>query len=69
MYVVLPHLFSLSHDCIGSIIILCVVLIGFLTIDRLLLCRLVQVESNMQYGQHGSQSYMMHVNCSLWPWH
>ena len=48
MWVVLAYLFILTHDCIGSLIIFRVVLLGFVTIDRLFLCSLVQVESNMQ---------------------
>ena len=48
MWVVLAYLWILTHDCIGSLSIFRVVLLGFVTIDRLFLCSLVQVESNMQ---------------------
>ena len=48
MWVVLAYLCILTHDCIGSLSIFRVVLLGFVTIDRLFLCSLVQVESNMQ---------------------
>ena len=48
MLVVLAYLCILNHDCIGSLSIFLVVLLGFVTIDRLFLCSLVQVESNMQ---------------------
>ena len=51
MWVVLAYLVIHTHDCMGRLIVFRVVLLGFVTIDRLFLCSLVQVESNMQYGQ------------------
>ena len=63
MWVVLAYLFILTHDCIGSLITFRVVLLGFVTIDRLFLCSLVQVESNMQYGQRWESD--LHDACEL----
>ena len=63
MWVVLAHLFILTRDCIGSPSIFRVVLLGFVTIDRLFLCSLVQVESNMQYGQRWESE--LHDACEL----
>ena len=63
MLVVLAYLCILNHDCIGSLSIFLVVLLGFVTIDRLFLCSLVQVESNMQYGQRWESD--LHDACEL----
>ena len=63
MCVVLAHLFILTHDCIDSLSIFRVVLLGFVTIDRLFLCSLVQVESNMQYGQRWESD--LHDACEM----
>ena len=54
---------SLSHAGIASISIFRVVLLGFVTIDRLFLCSLVQVESNMQYVQRWESE--LHDGCEL----
>ena len=59
----LANLFILTHDCSGSLIIFRVVLLSFVTIDRLFLCSLVQVESNMQYGQRWESD--LHDACEL----